>query len=57
MITNKELSYPKCKTSRLGRTGVKFSGLVISAVKVTSAPRFGVLAGDVALGFATTHSM
>ena len=51
------LSYPRCSTSRLGRTGVKFSGLVISDAKVTSTPRFGAFAGDVALGFATTHSM
>jgi len=36
---------------------VKFSGLLISAAKVMSPPRFGALAGDVALGFATTHSM
>ena len=36
---------------------MKFSGLVISVAKETSPLRFGALAGDVALGFATTHSM
>ena len=35
-----DLSYPKCRTSRLGRTGVKFSGLVISAAKVMSPASF-----------------
>lgn len=36
---------------------MKFSGLVISDARLTSPPRFGAFAGDVALGFATTHSM
>ena len=51
------ICYPRCRTSRLGRTGVKFSGLVISDATEKSVPRLGAFAGDVAFGFAITLSI